>query len=135
MLFMPGGVQEPIRIQGPFISEKEVESIVEFIKYNNGEARQKVDFKAEAKREEEEKAANNDDKDTLFVQAGTIIIESNQASASMLQRRLKVGYARAARIIDQLEMDGVIGPFEGNKPREVLMTLDEFHEKYLGQEE
>jgi len=130
MLFHPLGSEKPSRVQGAFISEEEMEAIVGYIKEKNvnPEAEDKKITFAEYMKENEQKGGGEEERDLLFRDAGIFIIEGGQASTSMLQRRLKLGYARAARIMDQLTDAGVIAEQEGNKPREVLMTLSEFEE-------
>lgn len=125
MLFYPVGEPKPIRIQGTFISEKEVEGIVEFIK-SQQEAEYSEDIMEKINTEKE---VNNDpgDNDELLPNAIEIIVECGQASVSMLQRRLRVGYARAARLIDQMEARGIVGGFEGSKPRQVLISKEQFY--------
>ena len=136
MLFNPQGVPKPIRVQGAFVSDEEVAEVVSFIVERNGTAQyndaiqQKVENLqssggnttiAISDTEEED-----DGKDAYFVEAGKIIIDKEKASIGMLQRYLKVGFNRAARIMDQLQEAGVVGPEEGTKPRKVLMTPEEF---------
>ncbi|MGN1403657.1 MAG: DNA translocase FtsK 4TM domain-containing protein [Ruminococcus sp.] len=145
MLYLPNGKIEPIRVQGCFTSTKETERVVEFIKaqtqsnYNN-EIMEQVEqnipvTKAEQK---EMKAAAEasaapepgSDEDVLE-RAIEIVVEAGQASTSALQRRLKLGYARAARMMDELEQMGIIGPYEGAKPRKVLMTREQLAERKM----
>lgn len=125
MLFYPVGEPKPIRIQGTFVSDKEVESVVEYIK-SQQEANYSEDI-IEKINAEKESTIDPGDNDELLPQAIEIIIDCGQASVSMLQRRLKVGYARAARLIDQMEARGIVGGFEGSKPRQVLITKEEFY--------
>jgi len=124
-LFYPVGEAKPVRVQGAFVSEKEIERLVGFIKdqipvnYDNQiikEIEQKVDFN------------ENNEADELLNDAIRMVVESGQASILMLQRRLKIGYSRAARIIDQLEERNIIGGFEGSKPRKVLMSKEDLDE-------
>ena len=138
MLYAPIGTGKPPRIQGAFVSDEEREDIVNFIK-ENGEAQysqeiissieaaaaEKDKGSAKAEREEEPEEAVFDE---LLPQAVEVIFETKQASVSMLQRRLKLGYSRAARIVDQMEEIGVVGPFEGSKPRQILMTREQWLE-------
>lgn len=118
MLFASSDSMRPVRIQGAFVSDKEVMDVVEFIK-----TEAKVEYNQEAIEtvEEKSKPSEIDDEDELIDEAAKIIIEENTASVSLLQRKLRVGYARAGRIIDQLEQKGVVGPYEGSKPRKVLV--------------
>ena len=127
MLYMPADRAEPIRIQGAFVSTAETGRIVEYLRRAgeslNAEAvAPQVDIIAEAS---ELEMAALEEKDELFVAAARVVVEHDQGSTSLLQRRLKVGYSRAARILDQLESAGVVGPPEGTKPRDVLITLDD----------
>lgn len=120
MLFLPIGEIKPIRIQGAFISEKEVERLVEFLKKNSD-----ADYKDDIIDEIEKSALKDDDKkeevDELFNEAIKICIDCGQASASMLQRRLRIGFNRASRLIEEMESRGIVGPQEGSKPRQVLV--------------
>ncbi len=136
MLYCPFGANKPTRIQGCFVSEEEVERVVDFVK--NG---QSSDYDEEISEEIErmaaqggkEKGSRNDDsssgdRDPMIYQAIECVIDAGRASASHLQSRLKLGYARASRIINEMEEMGVIGPYEGAKPRQVLITKAEFLE-------
>lgn len=142
MLYLPNGKIKPVRVQGCFTSTKEIEKVVDFIKsqtqseYSN-EIMEQVEqsipvTKAEAK--ELQKAAGEpepgSDEDVLE-RAIEVVVEAGQASTSSLQRRLKLGYARAARMMDELEQMGVIGPYEGAKPRKVLMTKEQLAERKM----
>ena len=135
MLFNPQGVPKPIRVQGAFVSDKEVADVVKFITEKNGAASYSTDV--QKKLENMETSNNNtvsisdmdnggDGRDSYFLEAAKIIIDKEKASIGMLQRYLKVGFNRAARIMDQLEEAGIVGPEEGTKPRKVLMTPEEF---------
>ncbi|ADL07980.1 DNA translocase FtsK [Thermosediminibacter oceani] len=128
MLFFPVGAAKPIRIQGAFLSEKEVEYVVEFIKKQMKPCYEKnlSDFK------EPQSAKSDDNVDELFKEAVSVVIETGQASVSLLQRKLRIGYARAARLIDQMEEKGFIGGYEGTKPRQILITKEQF-EKFFGE--
>jgi len=126
MLFFPVGASKPIRIQGAYISEEEVEKLVDYCKKQSQPVYEKnlSDF-------EEVVVDNaNEETDELFDEAVKIVLDSGQASISMLQRRLRIGYARAARLIDEMEQRGIVGSYEGTKPREVLITK-EHYEKYF----
>ena len=123
MLFLPVGMSKPIRVQGAFLSDSEVEAVVEFAR-SQGEAEYKEDLVPEL--DENGNADGEEVLDELFEQAMQIVVEAQQASVSLLQRRMRVGYTRAARLVDQLEAKGIVGPYEGSKPREVMMTLDQF---------
>lgn len=118
MLFSPSDAMKPMRIQGAFVSDSEVLRVVNYIKQTREE---EYDKKAMETVEEKTKIVENDNEDELIDEAIEIIINENTASVSLLQRKLKVGYARAGRIIDQLEARGVIGGYEGSKPRKVLV--------------
>ena len=132
MLFYPAGASKPARIQGAFVSDGEVEKIVGFIKAN-GTANYSEDIlesiennnKTDKELAEE---ADDDDTDPLLMEAMDTVVETGQASTSFIQRRFKVGYARAGRIIDQLEERGVISGYQGSKPRQVLMTVERLNE-------
>ncbi len=135
MLFNPQGVPKPIRVQGAFVSDKEVAEVVKFITENNGAA--SYNAEVQQKLENMETSNNNsvsisdmdsssDGRDSYFMEAAKIIIDKEKASIGMLQRYLKVGFNRAARIMDQLEEAGIVGPEEGTKPRKVLMSPEEF---------
>jgi S-DNA-T family DNA segregation ATPase FtsK/SpoIIIE len=126
MLFFPVGASKPTRIQGAYVSEEEVEKLVDFVKKQKPPAYEKTlsDFKeVETEKKEEET-------DELFKEALRLVIDSGQASISMLQRRLHIGYSRAARLIDQMEERGFVGGFEGTKPREILISKEQF-ERYF----
>lgn len=136
MLFYPAGFKYPERVQGAYVSTEEVERTVEFLKSKNNE----VEYNKEI--EESMNAAANsggadtaptgasDGLDSYFADAGRYIIEKNKASIGNLQRVFKIGFNRAARIMDQLCDAGVVGEEQGTKPREVLMTMEEF-EQYI----
>ncbi len=132
MLFYPSGAPKPTRIQGAFISDKEVEKIVDFVK-NNGEATYNDEIikqieNANSTDKEIDAADEDDDTDPLLMDAIEVVVETGQASTSFIQRRFKVGYARAGRIIDQMEERGIISGFQGSKPREVLMSKERWEE-------
>ncbi len=136
MLFFPSGAPKPLRVQGAFISDDEVEKIVSFVK-QNGTATYSEDIlesiENSNKSDKEVAEANNeDDTDDLLMDAIQTVVETGQASTSFIQRRFKVGYARAGRIIDQMEERGVISGYQGSKPREVLMTLERLNELKMG---
>lgn len=114
MLFLPMGASKPVRVQGAFVSDKEVEDVVHFVKEQQ-EARYNEEM-IPGEVQDEQQAVVDDD---LYDQAVQIVAEAQTASASLLQRRLRVGYTRAARLIDMMEANGIVGPYEGSKPREV----------------
>lgn len=136
MLFFPQNFQKPLRVQGAFVSDKEVSDVVDFLKKENGIV--EYNAKVQEKMEQSENSTvaisdgsgKADDKDVLFKDAGRFLIESEKGSIGSIQRKFKVGFNRAARIMDQLEEAGLVGPEEGTKPRKVLMSPEEF-EQYL----
>ncbi len=144
MLYAPLGAGKPTRVQGCFISPEEIEQVVEFVK-QTGEVNysDEVIAKIEESVQEKEKggkgassasasADTSDDGDELLPAAVDVVLETGQASVSMLQRRLKLGYSRAARLVDQMEERGIVGPFEGSKPRQLLITKAQWQEMQLG---
>jgi len=124
MLFYPTGMAKPIRVQGVFVSDQEIDRLVEFLKEQKDSQyiTPWLQTKEEPRKEMEE--------DELLPEAARIFIESGQASISLLQRRLRIGYTRAARIIDQLEQKGIVGGYEGSKPRAIKMTWDEYEKTF-----
>ena len=119
MLFLPMGENKPIRVQGAFISDHEVERIVEFVT-----DQQEAHYEEKMMVTDEEasgSATNSAPEDELFEQAKELVVEMQTASVSLLQRRFRIGYNRAARLVDELEAHGVVGPSEGSKPRKVLI--------------
>ena len=131
MLFSPAGSSKPTRIQGAFISDKEVEKIVDFLK-SNGEVKYNEDIlesiEKANKTDQEIEEDPDDDTDPFLMEAIETAVETGQASTSFIQRRFKVGYARAGRIIDQMEQRGIISGYQGSKPREVLMSKERWAE-------
>ena len=138
MLFYPAGAPKPTRIQGAFISDKEVEKVVDFIK-NNGEATYNDEIIKQIENanstDQEIDNSDEDDSDPLLMEAIDVVVETGQASTSFVQRRFKVGYARAGRIIDQMEERGIISGFQGSKPREVLMSKERWEELKMSSSE
>ncbi|MCI6791005.1 MAG: DNA translocase FtsK [Lachnobacterium sp.] len=139
MLFNPQGAPKPFRVQGAFVSDEEVSEVVEYIKEHNGDAQynDSVQQKMESLQSSgsnsvsiSDSDAADDGRDAYFVDAARIIVDKEKASIGMLQRYLKVGFNRAARIMDQLEEAGIVGPEEGTKPRTVLMNKEQF-EAYI----
>lgn len=133
MLFYPQGYQKPLRVQGPFVSDTEVEAVVDFLKKQstvvyNTEIEEKMNSVSVASNSSGSIAGGGDDRDAYFVEAGKFVIEKEKGSIGMLQRMFKIGFNRAARIMDQLEEAGVVGPEEGTKPRKILMSMSEFEE-------
>ena len=117
LLFLPPGTARIIRVHGAFVSDPEVRRVMKFIK-QQGRPNYRPEV-LEAKRETEAAAAADEEYDEMYDQAVAIVTETQQASISMIQRRLRVGYNRAARMIEQMERDGVVGPPDGARPREV----------------
>lgn len=133
MLFYPAGYSKPVRVQGAFISDSEISDVVEFLKENEDvavydtEVTEKIESKLNS-------AATSQEKDEYFEAAARFVIEKDKASIGMIQRMFKVGFNRAARIVDQLADAGIVGPEEGTKPRKVLMSseqLEAYFEEYL----
>ena len=138
MLYNPLGANKPMRIQGCFVSDAEVEEVVAFVKQcgqpeYNQEILDHMERSAQAAEEGGSggggSADGDEDEDELFDEAVEVVVSSGQASVSMLQRRLKLGYSRAARLVDQMEERGIVGPFEGSKPRAVLITKSDWQER------
>lgn len=132
MLYYPSNYPKPVRVQGAFVSDREVTSVVEFLKGQNGGPAQyseEISAKITTVRPAENTSGNSgaeNGRDEYFAEAGRYIIEREKASIGMLQREYKIGFNRAARIMDQLADAGVVGPEEGTKPRKILMTSDEY---------
>ncbi|MEE0801912.1 MAG: DNA translocase FtsK [Gemmiger sp.] len=141
MLFLPVGASKPVRVQGTFVTDEEISAVLNFIK-STSSAQYDEDMIAEMERRAvaekgSRKGESGDDgdeagsHDPMFEQAVECVIEAGQASTSLLQRRCKLGYARAARIMDQMEQEKIIGPYEGAKPRAVLITQSQWQERKL----
>ena len=135
MLFYPSGYQKPVRVQGAFVSDKEVQKVTDYLKDHNGD----VAYSQEVVEHMNSSATGGNmmsgsdsasEREAYFVDAGKLIIDKEKASIGMLQRMFKIGFNRAARIMDQLCEAGVVGPEEGTKPRKVLMSMEEF-EHYI----
>lgn len=144
MLYAPVGSPKPVRVQGCFVSNKEVERVVDFIKegqthsYDNQvmeEIEKNIPAEKGAKSSSGEEGGGFDDHDELLMDAIECVVEAGQASTSMIQRRLKVGYARAGRLVDEMEEMGIVGPFEGSKPRQVLISKERWYEMKLQKSE
>ena len=135
MLFRFAGAPKPSRIQGCFVSDDEVEAVVEFIK--NGKTADyddnvMVEIERQAAVDKKQKTGISDEEsvdDPMLEEAIRVVVENGMASTSLLQRKLKLGYARAARIVDEMEQRGIVGPYEGSKPRKVLITMDQLMER------
>lgn len=135
MLYSPISLNKPLRIQGCFVSTEEIERVIAHVKQSgNVEYSQEIINHIERQAESDSSGDGfhgADDEDDLLPEAITIVVESGQASVSMLQRRLKLGYARAARLVDQMEQRGIVGPFEGSKPRKVLLSREDWMQMQL----
>ena len=144
MLFAPIGAGKPLRVQGCFVTDGEVEAVTSYVKDNfNADYNQQVlkEIEKNAAQTGKKPAAtaadpepNNEelDGDEMLPQAVDVILETQHASESMLQRRLKLGYARAARIVDEMEEKGFVGPFQGSKPRAILITKEAWEARKAG---
>ena len=130
MLFFPQGIPKPVRVQGAFVSDQEVSDVVDFIKEEMGEVEysERIQQQVQSGGGGEGGIGGGGNQDELFAEAGQLIIETEKASIGMLQRKFRIGFNRAARIMDQLADAGVVGPEEGTKPRKIIMTLAEFDE-------
>ena len=122
MLFFPSSMAKPSRVQGAFISDEEVDNVVKFL-INKNETNYKEEIIEDIDKSESIDL-EDDDTDILFTDAVEMILKEDSASISLLQRKLKIGYARAGRIIDQMEEKGIVGPSEGSKPRKILIPKD-----------
>ena len=143
MLYAPIGCGKPKRVQGCFVSDPEVEAVTNYVKSNfiteyDQEVMKEIDKKAEQTGNSKPAAADPEPtsdelySDEMLPAAVDVILETKQASVSMLQRRLKLGYARAARIVDEMEEKGIVGPFQGSKPREILITQEQWESMRSG---
>lgn len=139
MLFMPIGISKPMRVQGCFVSNKEVESVVQFLKASEPSEYdesiiEEIDRQAAQSGKSAGKPGDGEDDgegDEMLPQAIEVVVEAGMASTSLLQRKLRLGYARAGRLIDELEQRGIIGPHEGSKPRQVLITRQQWLERNM----
>lgn len=132
MLFSPVGSQKPVRIQGCFVSDKEIESVIEYIKESkeniyDSNIMDEIEKNAVLDKKEKDTFSDSDD-DPMLQDAVKCILDNNQASTSLLQRKLRLGYARAGRIMDQMEQKGIVGPANGSKPREILISAQRWSE-------
>lgn len=123
MLYLGPGASKPVRVQGAFLSDSEVEKVVDF-----AISQQKAQYQEEMIPTDTEEVAPDEETDDLFDEAVDLVRDMQTASVSMLQRRFRIGYSRAARIIDQMEMRGIVGPYEGSKPRQVLLAKNNENE-------
>ena len=144
MLFAPIGSGKPLRVQGCFVSDPEVEAVASYVKENyinsyDQSVMDEIERKAaqagsgKSTAADPEPNADELDGDEMLPAAVDVILETGQASVSMLQRRLKLGYARAARIVDEMEEKGIVGPFQGSKPRAILVTKEQWEAMKGGQ--
>ena len=124
MLFNPMGMGKPIRVQGAFISDSEVSKVIDFVK---GQVKD-VDYNQDVltRIERTDQTAAEEDTDELLPDAIELVVRSGQASVSMLQRRFRIGYNRAARIVDMMEARGIVSPQDGSRPRQVLISEEEY---------
>ncbi len=139
MLFLPLGASKPVRVQGTYVKDEEIAAVIEFIKrdfvaeYNQ----EMIDNMEKMTAKDKTAPADNggEAKDEMLTKAIEVVVDVGQASTSLLQRKLKLGYARAARIMDEMESMGIVGPYEGSKPRQVLITKNQWLEMTLSQSE
>ncbi len=136
MLYSPIGTTKPLRVQGCFVDDDEIEGIIEFIKKNKSVEYDKdvideIERSAVAENSTKQNDNADGDADPMMEQAIQCVVEAGQASTSLLQRRLRLGYARAGRLIDEMEQMGIVGPHEGAKPRKVLMTYQQWLERNM----
>ena len=118
MLFMPAGTSKPVRVQGAFVSDEEVQAVVDYVI-----AQQKAQYdETMIPTDEPDDQSFEEETDELYDEAVKLVVEMQSASISMLQRRFRIGYSRAARIVDQMEARGVVGPPDGSRPRQVLIS-------------
>ena len=146
MLYAPIGSGKPLRVQGCFVTDSEVEAVAEYVKENyvadyNQQVLEEIEKKAQQAGKKAASVSDPDPSDEelagdeMLPAAVDVILETGQASVSMLQRRLKLGYARAARIVDEMEEKGIVGPFQGSKPRAILITKEQWQAKKGGQDQ
>ena len=146
MLYAPIGSGKPLRVQGCFVTDGEVEAVAEYVKENyvadyNQQVLEEIEKKAQQTGKKPASVSDPDpsddelEGDEMLPAAVEVILETGQASVSMLQRRLKLGYARAARIVDEMEEKGIVGPFQGSKPRSILITKEQWQARKNGQNE
>ena len=137
MLFFPSGAPKPLRVQGAFVSDEEVEKIVDFVKQNgtatySEDILESIEKNNKTDKEIAQEGDEDDETDPFLMDGIETVVETGQASTSFIQRRFKVGYARAGRIIDQMEERGIISGYQGSKPREVLMSKERLEELKMG---
>ena len=139
MLFHPQGVPKPVRVQGAFVSDREVSDVAGFIREHNSAGSYNADMEEKIRACDSANtttsidsgaAGGGDSRDSYFAEAAKLLMDKEKGSIGMLQRYFKIGFNRAARIMDQLEEAGIVGPEEGTKPRRILMTPEQF-EQYM----
>ena len=130
MLFSPVGASKPIRAQGAFVVEKEIRNVVSYLTKHSPSTEYKQEVLEYKKSKGLQREAEEKEEDELFNNAVSIIINSKQASISILQRKLRIGYTRAARLIDVMEEKGIVGPYDGRNPRKILISNEEYLDKY-----
>ena len=128
MLYSPQGLNKPLRVQGCMVTDDEVQRVISFWKAQGRP--EYLDPEGFISTASSGKAESSGPDDELFAEAGHLIITTGMASVSFLQRKLKLGYARAARLMDILEENCVVGGYEGSKPRQILLTIEEFEERF-----
>lgn len=140
MLYYPQGLQKPLRVQGAFVDDSEVSKVVDFLKENNepgsysSDVEERMNNISVGSAPGADSAGDTEERDPYFADAAKLLIDKDKGSIGMIQRYFKVGFNRAARIMDQLEEAGVVGPDEGTKPRQILMSpeqLEQFVEEAL----
>ncbi|MDD6814912.1 MAG: DNA translocase FtsK, partial [Firmicutes bacterium] len=128
MLFNPMGMGKPIRVQGTFVSDSEVHDVIQFVKSQVEDSASSYNEEILTRIERTGSSSQVEETDDLLPEAIDLVVRSGQASVSMLQRRFRIGYNRAARIVDMMEARGIIGPQDGSRPRQVLMTEEELEQ-------
>lgn len=140
MLYSPIGTTKAVRVQGCYVDDNEIENIIDFIKHNkvveyDKDVIEQIERNAVPDKESKQGDMGDEDIDPVMEQAIQCVVEAGQASTSLLQRRLRLGYARAGRLIDEMEQMGIVGPHEGSKPRQVLMTYQQWLERNMSKSE
>ena len=128
MLFNPLGMGKPVRVQGTFVSDSEVHNVIQYVKSQVEDVEYAGDVINTIEKGNLSQGGKDDDGDELLQEAIDCVVTAGQASVSMLQRRFRIGYNRAARIVDMMEARGIVGPQDGSRPRQVLLTEDELNE-------
>ena len=136
MLFAPVGANKPLRVQGCYVTDEEISSVVEFVKKAKAieydeTVMEEIERNAASEEKGEDSPESDGAGDPMIDEAIKVVVEAGQASTSLLQRRLRLGYARAGRLIDEMEQLGVVGPHEGSKPRQVLITYAQWMERNM----